>query len=408
MRLLRARNRRRARGLPASRSTHAVYFLLMHAYGMGGTIRTVHNLAGYLARDHEVTLYSLIRTREEPFFPFPEDITVTPLDDRTEAGRPRGLLGLVSAVLSRIPSVLVHGDDRAYKISSLWTDVQLFRAIRSLRSGVLITTRPALNLIALTLAPPGVITVGQEHMNLGVHKPGLRKAIKRNYGRLDALAVLTDRDRSSYEPLLRSAPTRLVRIPNAVPRLAGGTAQYDSKVVVAAGRLTNQKGFDLLVRAWAQVKPAYPDWTLRIYGSGPWREKLQRMISEHALGENVHLMGRTNHMGEELAKGSIYALSSRFEGFAMVVIEAMSKALPMVAFDCPTGPADVIVAGENGALIKPGDIEGFAAALMEFMDDESKRRRCGMNAQETARTYDLDVVGTQWNELFADLAVPRS
>ncbi|MQA83943.1 MAG: glycosyltransferase [Streptosporangiales bacterium] len=402
--LVRAANRRRARKGPAVPSTEPIHIILHNAYGMGGTIRTVHNLAAYLADHHEVRLYSAIRRRTEPFFAFPDGVTVIPLDDGTPAGLPRGVRRAAKTVLSRIPSVLMRADQRARGSSSLWTDVQVFRAIRRMRSGVLITTRPSLNLLAAVFAPPEVRTVGQEHMNLGVHRPELRRVIRRHYRSLDALTVLTKGDEKGYRRMLASAPTRLVRIPNAVPRLDGGAAGLDSKVVVAAGRLTNQKGFDLLVKAFRRVAEAHPDWTLRIYGSGPWDERLRRLIARQGLADNVFLMGRAGNIGEELAKGSIYALSSRFEGFGMVIIEAMSKGLPVVAFNCRRGPAEIITRGEDGILVKPGDVCAFAAALLELIEDSAKRHRYGARAMQTAGRYDLDVVGAQWDKLLAELA----
>lgn len=408
MRMLRVRDGRRARRNGGTASTHAVHILLLHAYGMGGTIRTVHNVAGYLSRDHDVTLYSVTRKVDEPFFPFPDGVSIVPLDDRTEQGRPRGVVGMVAGLLSRFPSIVVQMDDGASRSCTLWTDVQLVRTIRGLRSGVLVTTRPGLNLAAALFAPPEVITVGQEHMNFATHKAPLRKAIRRNYGKLDALAVLTETDRASYVDVLSSAPTRLIRIPNAVPRLDGGQADMSSKIVVAAGRLGNQKGFDLLIRAYVGVKARHPDWRLRIYGSGQWRDRLQRLIAASGLSGHVSLMGRASNMGEKLAEGSIYALSSRFEGFPMVLIEAMSKGLPVVAFDCPTGPAEVVVTGENGVLVERGDVDAFTAALNDLIEDADRRRACGAGARKTARDYELSVVGAQWDGLFEDLATPRT
>lgn len=409
--MLSAANRRRARRMSRSRTPPAaepVHILLISAYGMGGTIRTVHNLAGYLAKSHDVRLYSVLRLYERPFFEFPPNVTVVPLDDRTREGRPGGPRGLACRVMSRVPSLLVSREDRVYRDCTLWTDVQLLRTIRGLRSGVLVTTRPALNLLAAMLAPPEVVTVGQEHMHLAVHGPGMHAAIRRHYRRLDVLTVLTDGDLATYRKVLRSAPTQVVRIPNATPPLDGGTAALDSKIVVAAGRLTNQKGFDLLIRAFTLVAEKHPDWRLRIYGSGKWKERLERMIRREGLTDNAFLMGRAENMGEELAKGSIFALSSRFEGFGMVIIEAMSKGLPVVSFACPRGPDEIITTGSDGILVKPGHITRFAAALCELIEDDDKRHRYGARAEQTARGYELGVVGAQWEDLLASLTRGRA
>jgi glycosyltransferase involved in cell wall biosynthesis len=117
----------------------------------------------------------------------------------------------------------------------------------------------------------------------------------------------------------------------------------------------------------------------------------------------VHLMGSTNTMGEELAKASVYAMSSRFEGFPMVLLEAMSKGLAVVSFDCPRGPADLITPGEDGLLVPNGDVDGLARGLLQLIEDEELRRRMGAAAVRTAARYEVEAVGRQWDRLLADL-----
>jgi glycosyltransferase involved in cell wall biosynthesis len=346
-------------------------------------------VAGHLAQRHDVELVSLLRRREKPFFDFPAGVPV------------RALGG--GGLLSRLPSVLVHPEDYAYPLCSLGTDLALVRWLRSLDGGVLVTTRPAFNLLAARLAPQSVVTVAQEHMHFASHRPRLAADIARDYRRLDALTVLTTDDERDYSALLAGTRTRVERIPNPVPPLGGGTASLDAPLVVAAGRLTTQKGFDLLIDAFAAVVLEQPAWKLRIYGSGPERDRLAKQIDALNLGGHVELMGRSRRLGEAMAEASLFALSSRFEGFGMVLVEAMSKGLPVVSYDCPHGPSDIVGHGEDGLLVPPQDVRALAGALLELIEDPERRRRYGRAAVAKARTYAIEAVGPRWDDLLGSL-----
>jgi glycosyltransferase involved in cell wall biosynthesis len=374
----------------------SVRILLAHAWGMGGTIRTTLTLGAHLADHRDVELVSVYRRRDEPFFAFAPGLRVRALRDERR-GR---------SLLARLPSVLVHPEDYAYPWCSLQTDVALVRWLRSLRADVLVTTRPAFNLLAARLAPRGVVTVGQEHLHSAAHRPRLAADIRRHYPRLAALTVLTTHDERDYGALLADAPTRVARIPNPLPHEPVGVSDQTATTIVAAGRLNTQKGFDLLIAAFAAVARAAPGWDLRIYGSGPMYETLQTQIDELGLAGRVALMGRTRALGAAMTEASIFALSSRFEGFGMVIVEAMSHGLPVVSFDCPHGPQDIIDDGRDGILVPPEDVDALAAALLELVEDTDRRRRLADAALRRSRDFDVARIGPEFEGLLASLQAP--
>jgi glycosyltransferase involved in cell wall biosynthesis len=390
---------------PAPRPTAgapAIRIILANAYAMGGTVRTTLTLAGRLAEHHEVELISLKRRRARPFFTPPPGVAVTVLDDRT-AER-----GWVQRVLAALPSLLVHPEDYGYPAASPWTDLRLLGRLRAGGGDVVIATRPAWALLAVAAAPPDAVTIAQEHMNFHAHRPALAADVRRRYGDLDALAVLTESDGEDYGALLDGRPTRVVRIPNAVPRPPGAAvAALDAPVVAAAGRLTSQKGFDLLIRAFGPVSRRHPGWRLRIHGSGPERAALERLIGEQGLDGAVELMGPTRRLGAAFAQASVFVLSSRFEGFGMVIVEAMSCGLPVVSFDCPRGPAEIITPGRDGILVPPEDVAGLTGAIEALVADPERRRAYGAAALQASRAYDVREIGARWEALLAELATRR-
>ncbi|WP_428951700.1 glycosyltransferase family 4 protein [Streptomyces sp. cg35] len=389
-----------------------VRYLLLHAFGRGGTIRTVFNQANSLvAAGWDVEIVSAVRRRDAVQFPLDERVPVTTVVDLREEpvrAEERGLSGWWRARRrdrqAGRPAREVPSGEFGYRYFDRRLELALGAYLRSLTDGVLVTTRPALNFLAAAHATNGVVRVAQEHMNHGTHRPDVQRRIVETYERFDAVAVLTERDRGEYARLLPG--TRVVRIPNAVHSLDQTLADHGARIAVAAGRLFPQKGFDLLIPAWAKLVGTYPDWQLRIYGSGEKKAQLRALIEEHHLYNHVFLMGHTDRLDDELAKSSLYVLSSRFEGLPMVMIEAMSHALPVVSFDCPTGPADVLTHGVDGLLVPEQDPDALADALGRLMGDRDLRAEMGTAALLTAAAYGPDAVHPRWEALFTELTTP--
>ncbi|HWM08987.1 MAG TPA: glycosyltransferase [Solirubrobacteraceae bacterium] len=372
----------------------AVRIVLANAHAMGGTIRTTLELAGRLAEHREVEVIALRRRRARaPFFPFPPGVRVTVLDD---GGAPRGL---AQRTLAALPSLLAHPEDHGYRAASLWTDLALLRRLRATGGEAVVATRPAWALLAAAAAPPEAVVIAHEHLNFHAYRPALAADVRRRYRDLDALVVLTEADRADYAAVAR----RVVRIPNPTPPAGGGLSTGEAPLVAAAGRLTSQKGFDLLIPAFAEVARRRPRWTLRIHGGGPERAALEALIDAEGMRGRIELTGPSRRLGEALAEASLFVLSSRFEGFGLVVLEAMSHGLPVVSFDCPRGPGEIVTPGRDGTLVPPGDVPGLAAAIEALIDDPARRRAYGAAAVATARANDPAAIAGRWEALLSGL-----
>lgn len=401
-RLYRGYNRRKLRNAPPP-SIGTIRILLLHANGMGGTIRTVFNLASYLAATgRDVEIVSILKEADEPFFPIDPRVRFRFLDDRMKPRR--GVPGM----LSKLPSRLIPEEESAFHRFNAWTDLVLARYIRSLETGVLMGTRPGLNLAMAQLANPNVITVAQEHVGLTNKPDSLQELIKWRYRRFDALVTLTKADLRDYRETLPKRPKKLTRIPNAVPPMTGDMAKLDAKLVIAVGRLTRLKGFHRLITAWEQITQVHPDWKLRIFGAGPQEDNLRTQVAEAGLQDVVELPGPTADVGAELEKASIFVLSSRHEGFPMTILEAMGKGLAIVSFNSPHGPKEMITHEVDGLLVKPRTNANLATAIMRVIEDEQLRRTLAAGARETAHSYDVDAVGAQWDTLLEELLARRN
>lgn len=218
--------------------------------------------------------------------------------------------------------------------------------------------------------------------------------------RFDKFVVLTNEDRGYWGNL-----PNIEVIPNAAMHVSDAYSDVMNKRVIAVGRLDYQKGFDRLVQAWQLVRHTgkFTDWKLDIFGQGEWREMLQQMIDKAELQDSVRFNRPTKQIGEEYVKSDMLVMSSNYEGFPMVMIEAMACGLPVVSFDYKCGPKDIIQPGINGLLVPNGDIQALADAMMKVMEDEAYRKMLSLNARKVVDTYSEQAVMSQWIRLFTSI-----
>lgn len=384
-----------------------ITFLTLDIFGMGGTIRTVLNVANYLVNNgYEVEIVSVLRYRKEPFFYIDPKIRIVVLHSKLiKRVNKKGLEGKIINFLDKSKSKLIHPDDEGHHHFSLLTDIKMYKYLKDIKEGVLISTRPSFNIFTAKYVNKNVVTIGQEHLNLSIYPKRLQKSIKKYYPKLNYLATLTDDDTLDYKKLFSNEKIQIVKLTNSIPPFESKLSNLEDKTILAAGRLVPQKGFDLLIEAFAKIVDKVPDWKVKIFGAGKDKEMLQDMIAERHLYNNVLLMGPTQEIEKELTRSSIYALSSRFEGFGMVIVEAMQCGVPVVSFDCPKGPGEIIAHNEDGILVEDGNIDAFADALLELIEDKNKRIKFGEKAVENVKRYTIDEIGKQWDSVLKKISI---
>lgn len=224
------------------------------------------------------------------------------------------------------------------------------------------------------------------------------KSLVFHLNKLDKMVVLTENALSDWPEL-----DNVVKIPDALPFKIDGKSELTAKRVVSIGRYAYDKGNDLLLKAWSIIEKRFPNWTLDIYGNGE-KEPYQKQMADLGINQDhCRLYGSTTDVKKEYLFSSVFVLPSRFEGFGLVIIEAMACGVPVVTFDCENGPRSIISDGETGYLIPSFDIHAFAEKVMLLMADVDLRRKVGTNAQKAASLYEIDRIGLQWKQLFEEL-----
>ena len=209
--------------------------------------------------------------------------------------------------------------------------------------------------------------------------------------------VLTNKNREEWNlPNLVVMPNPLTFFPDQVSTLK-------SKKAIAVGRHAFQKGFDLLLNAWKPVAEKYPDWELEIYGKEEKEIGLRRLAENLRILNSVSFFEPVKDIQQKYLESSFYILASRFEGFGMVLTEAMACGLPCISFDCPCGPSDIILHGEDGLLVDNGNIEKLSRDILYMIENEEARVSMGTLARQNVQRFSKDEIVSRWNVLFHSL-----
>lgn len=359
--------------------------LFISSLKSGGAERVMSLLATQWAeRGDEVFLFTYDTPDAKPFYPFHERVQVEHLN----VGGPSD--GLANALIQNVRRIQA-----------------VRKAVKKVGPDVVVSFMDATNIqCILATVGLGIPVVVAEHIHppcypLGLLWESLRKLV---YPFADKVLVLTERGRDCFGPLIRR---KISVMPNPVEVPVASSHQTDMATpsLLAAGRLAEQKGFDLLLEAFAKIAGRFPQWTLTILGDGPLRGELESLRDRLGLEGRAVLPGTTPHIQAYFAAADAFVLSSRFEGFPMALCEAMAAGLPPVSFDCTTGPEEIIRHEKDGLLVPDGDVDALAEAMTRIMEDEALRKRLASNAPEVVQRFGMPRILGLWDAVFNSVGV---
>ena len=372
-------------------------YCIRATYNPGGMERVLLNKVTYLVEKlhWDVTIVTTDQQGRPPFYPFPESVRMVDLginysddNDKRPLGKIAGYLRKRRRHRKALTALLQR--EKADIVVSLYPSESSF--IPDIKDG-------SKKVLELHYCKFFRLQYGRKGL-LGLIDRLRTRQDERIVRRFDKFVVLTHED-CGYCGALNNIEV----IPNAAMPLTDRCSDVSRKRIIAVGRLDYQKGFDRLIEAWELVSknPLSRGWRLDIFGQGEWQDMLQRMIDRAGLQETAHINRPTTSIGDEYAHSSMLVMSSHYEGFPMVMIEAMACGLPVVSFDYKCGPGDIIEDGVNGLLVTDGDIEGLAAAMTRLMSDGAYRRELSANARKVTDTYSEEAVMARWLNLFTSL-----
>lgn len=370
-------------------------------WGVGGTVRTIYNLAHGLAPSHDVELVSVYRRSDAAAFRAPRNVRVTPLVD----GRPHSS-DRRSEEYYR-PSRDVPTSEELYSQYSELTDARLREYLKSTRADVIVGTRTSINLMLAQHGPETAVRVGQEHSGHQTIDPDTRDHMRSSYGALDAIVTVTEADAALVRAGLALPSTPVVAIPNSIPAPGLSTSTLDSQLIIAAGRIEPAKRFELLIHAFARLVPEHPGWKVRLYGSGSAVRGLRDLIHSYGLDDHIRLMGSVQNMGDEWTKAAIAVSTSDAESFGMTLVEAMRAGVPLISTDCPTGPREIITSGEDGVLIPTGEVEPLIETLRGIMSSRTRRIELATGGLRRGKDFDIAAIADRHAQLFSRLTRSR-
>ncbi len=364
----------------------------------GGLERIITFKANYLAEnypDYQITIITSEQLGKKPYFNLSPKIKH--IDINVPFDQPYNQSKLTKAIKFPYRYMLFKH--------------RLSKELKELRADIVISTLRR-ELYFINSIKDGSVKIAEFHVTRHSYNIGSRKStnivinlIKKTFNqyyinqisKLGKFVILTNEEKHNWPEL-----NNIKVIGNPIVINTDKVSNCSSTQVIAVGRHSYQKGFDLLIKSWNLIAQKYPNWILKIYGDGNTKEIIE-LINQLKLSNNCILEHSTPNIVEKYLESSIFVLSSRFEGFGLVITEAMSCGVPPVSFACPCGPKDIIKDGEDGLLVENGNIEQLAEKICYLIENEDVRKEMGKKARINVERFKIENIVKQWDDLFKEL-----
>lgn len=354
-----------------------IAFLIQDITTKGGTERTTCCVAEQLRKQgHEVSIVSVFRNEEQPCY-VAEGVPVVYLTEDTYTAQ----------------------KSKMQRLCQVTQQIRKARRCPQLKSAHVIVCQKILASTLAVISGYRHKSIAAEHFTYAMYTPSVRKIRRFLYARMRALVTLTEKDRKLYQ---QEHLNEVYCIPNMVSVAPPPYRGEDSHRIVSVGRLTAQKGYDLLLQSIKSIADEMGDYFIEIYGEGEERENLENLCSQMGLTEKVHFCGYADSIEQVYATSAFYVMSSRFEGFPMVLLEAAACGLPIVSFDCPEGPA-VLLKNGGGILVERENTDALGKAILLMISRPQKQKQCRNQLPQVVAPYSPQQIGRQWEQLLQSL-----
>ena len=355
-----------------------ITFFINNIYEKGGTEKVLSLIANALSKRYEIEIISLFKTEDKPVFNIID------------------IINILNIYQSKNENTAVK------YLKAVWS---LKKVLKHYKTDIFVVAGMKYFSIINVLLNKNIKIIAWEHFNSYIHKKYSLRWWGRVYAvnKADRIIVLTKKDKENYIKSLKCPIQKIVQIYNPMEyvKLEEEYAIH-SKCIVSSGRLHPVKGFDMLVEVAEKVFNKHPDWEWHIYGEGEWREKIEKLIKEKQLEKNIILKGFSRNMNEEYTKYAFFVLTSRYEGLGMVNLEAHYAKLPIVAFDCVCGPAEIIQDGINGFLIKCFDINEMTDKINLLIENQEMRINMSNSTMLDKEKFQIENIIKKWQEIIEE------